>query len=83
MGKYYAHKIAGSTYLALYRETKDEAYQGKSISELMKALQYWKKYTRSAMEYNIIPIWTNRVGYVDWVKRIEWVQGYIEIAKEK
>ncbi len=82
MGKYYAHKIAGSTNVALYRETKDKKYQEQAISELKNALEYWEKYTDLAMEQNINPIWTNRVGYVDWVKTTEWVKQDIEIAKE-
>jgi len=82
MGKYYAYKIAGSTNVALYRETKDKKYQEQAIAELKNALEYWEKYTDLAMEQNINPLWTNRVGYVDWVKTTEWVKKDIEIAKE-
>jgi hypothetical protein len=81
LGKYYACKIAGSTQLALYRETKDKIYQGKAVTELEEALKYWKIYTETAMDQNINPIWTNRVGYVDWVKITDWVKRDIEIAK--
>jgi len=83
MGKYYAHKIAGATYLELYRQTKDESQQAKAVSELKEALNFWKQYTTTAMEQNINPIWTNRVGRVDWLKTTEWVEGDIEIAKEQ
>ncbi len=82
MGKYYAHKIAGSTNVALYRETKDKKYQEKAIAELTKALECWEKYTELAMKQNINPLWTNRVGYVDWIKTAEWVKQDIEIAKQ-
>lgn len=81
LGKYYAHKIAGSTQLALYRETKDESYRDKSIEELTLALESWKEYTEMALQQNINPIWTNRVGIVDWNKITEWVEHDIEIAK--
>ncbi|MEM8970092.1 MAG: carbohydrate-binding family 6 protein, partial [Bacteroidota bacterium] len=81
MGKYYAHKIAGSTYVALYRETKDKSYQTKAVSELTEALDFWKQYVDVAMEQNINPIWTNRVGNVDWVKATEWAQQDIKIAQ--
>jgi hypothetical protein len=80
LGKYYAHKIAGSTHLAMYRETKDKTYQNRSIAELEEALKYWELYTETALQENINPIWTNRVGHVDWVKAIEWAKLDIEIA---
>ena len=82
LGKYYAYKIAGSTQLALYRESKDKKYQEAAISELEKALKAWNEYTGNAMHQNINPIWTNRVGYVDWIKTAEWVARDIEIAEE-
>ena len=41
----------------------------------------WKKYVETALIQNINPLWTNRVGYVDWVKITEWVEQDIEIAK--
>ena len=66
LGKYYAHKISGSTYVALYRETKDKNYQISAVDELTRALEYWQMYVRLALMEHINPIWTNRVGYVDW-----------------
>jgi hypothetical protein len=81
LGKYYAHKIEGSAQLALYRETKDKNYQNKAIEELTFALESWKKYTETALHQNINPLWTNRVGYVDWLKITDWVADDIEIAK--
>ena len=82
LGKYYTHKIEGSTQLAFYRETKDKKYQKLAIEELETALDFWKKYTETAMRQNINPLWTNRVGYVDWVKITDWVKQDIEIAKQ-
>jgi hypothetical protein len=83
LGKYYAHKIAGSLNVALYRETDDNKYQSVAVKELEDALEYWTLYTRTAMEQNVNPIWTNRVGYVDWIKITEWVKQDIEIAKNQ
>lgn len=82
LGKYYAHKIAGSTYVALYRETKDEKHQQMAVDELTKALSFWKKYTSKALEQNKNPLWTNRVGIVDWNQITNWVKDDIEIAKQ-
>ena len=81
LGKYYAYKIAGSTQLAMYRETKDAVYQDAAIEQLTLALEAWKNYTNTAMQQNINPLWTNRVGHVDWVKITDWVAGDIDIAK--
>jgi len=81
LGKYYAYKIAGSTQVALYRETKDKKHQQAAIAELEKALEAWKKYTETSMQQNINPLWTNRVGHVDWVKITDWVADDIKIAK--
>lgn len=81
LGKYYAYKIAGSTQLALFRNTGDKKYQEEAVRQLTDALEAWKKYTSTAMKQNINPLWTNRVGYVDWKKITEWVAHDIEIAK--
>ncbi len=83
LGRYYAFKISGATQLALYRETKNKKYQDAAITELEKALDAWKQYTKNGLEQNINPIWTNRVGYVDWVKTTEWVAQDIEISKSE
>ena len=82
LGKYYAHKIAGATYVALYRETKDEKHQQKAIDELTKALGFWESYTEKALQQNKNPLWTNRVGIVDWNQITNWVKDDIEIAKK-
>jgi hypothetical protein len=82
LGNYYSLKISGATQLALFRETKDKKYQDAAIAELEKALQAWKKYAESALLQNKNPLWTNRVGYVDWIKITDWVADDIKIAKE-
>lgn len=81
LGKYYAYKIAGSANLAMFRETEDKMYQDKAIAQLTSALQAWKKYTEAAMQQNINPLWTNRVGHVDWKQIAKWVADDIAIAK--
>lgn len=82
LGKYYGCKIAGATHLALYRETQDRNHQQKSIEELEMALVYWGKYVSMALEQNHNPLWTNRVGIVDWNRITDWVENDIAIAKE-
>lgn len=82
MGEYYAHKIAGATYLALYRDTKDKAQQKLAIEELTQALDSWKAYTSLALANHKNPIWTNRVGHMDWKKMTQDVENDIAIARE-
>ena len=83
LGKYYAHKIAGSTFVALYRESQEKSYQDKAVAELAAGLEFWKQYTASSAEQSYNPLWTNRVGYVDWENLNQWAADDILIAKEK
>lgn len=83
LGRYYARKIEGSTSLALFRETGSKSYQEKAVTQLTLALENWKRYVESALEQNLNPLWTNRVGYVDWIKITEWVEDDIRIALEE
>lgn len=82
LGKYYAHKIEGATYLALYRKSDEKEYQKLAVKSLEEALVYWEKYISQAMSQNHNPLWTNRVGIVDWKQITEWVKKDIEIAKQ-
>ena len=82
LGEYYAYKIAGSTSVALFRQTKDNSYREKAVEELKKALETWKEYVEMILQQNINPIWTNRVGIVDWEKITAWVENDITIAKK-
>lgn len=82
LGKYYAHKIEGATYLALYRESQQTDYQQQAIEELANALNFWKKYAETVQAQNKNPLWTNRVGYVDFQKNTQWIAQDIQIATE-
>jgi hypothetical protein len=66
LGKYYAAKIRGATALALYRRTHLPAHQADAVGQLTVAAGFWRDYTaRTAARYRN-PMWTNRVGIVDW-----------------
>lgn len=82
LGKYYAHKISGSTYVALYRKSKDKGHQNQAVKELEMALDYWKNFTENATKQHINPMWMKRVGMADWVKYIEHWEQDIETAKQ-
>lgn len=83
LGKYYAHKIAGATHIALYREIEDQKHQKMAVEELTTALDFWKKYVSLTLQQNKNPLWTNRVGHVDFNKITAGVENDIEIAKKR
>jgi hypothetical protein len=68
LGKYYAAKIRGATALAMFRASRAAAHQQEAVRELSAAQGYWLDYTsRTGARYRN-PIWTNRVGHVDWTE---------------
>jgi hypothetical protein len=81
LGKYYANKIDGAASLALFRLTKNRSDKDNAVKQLTDALEYWKLYTESAMKQYKNPLWTNRVGKVDWVKLTDEAAKDIDIAK--
>lgn len=68
LGKYYAHKIKAATYIALFRETLNRDWQNKANEELNLSSGYWRHYAALAISNYHNPLWTNRVGYVDFKK---------------
>ncbi|MEI6137928.1 MAG: hypothetical protein WCP85_01605 [Mariniphaga sp.] len=72
LGKYYAHKIKAATYLAVFRETLQKEWQTRTIEELNTSAGYWRHYATMALSNYHNPLWTNRVGNVDWKKNFQW-----------
>jgi hypothetical protein len=68
LGQYYAAKIRGAAALAQFRATRVGAWQQTAIDELTHAQVAWQKYTENARARYRNPVWTNRVGYVDWTE---------------
>jgi len=81
LGKYYAHKIRGATEFALFRETKEGKHQDVAVSELTEAAHFWRLYAATALGKYKNPLWTNRVGHVDWRKLYEHVLDDITTAR--
>lgn len=82
LGIYYANKISGATSLAMFRHTKNRSEKDNAVKQLTEALEYWKLYSSSAMKQYKNPLWTNRVGKVDWVKLTDEAAKDIELAKQ-
>lgn len=80
MGHYYSAKIAGSTELALYRENGKPAHQEAAIKHLTSAARHWYDYTNASLAIYRNPLWTNRVGIVDFKETYQHVLEDIRIA---
>jgi hypothetical protein len=72
LGKNFGHKIRGATYLSLFRETLQREWYNKAIDELNTSAGYWRHYAASGLANYYNPLWTNRVGYVDWRENFNW-----------
>ena len=66
LGKYYAHKIQAATMLALFRETLKPEHRDAAIQNLQQSAFYWRSFASLALSNHENPLWTNRVGHVDW-----------------
>lgn len=86
LGKYYAHKINAATHLALFNADSIAMDLEAAIEELNQSAFYWRYFASNAGSRYKNPLWTNRVGHVDWkelykyvVKDIVDLQGDIRI----
>ena len=66
LGKYYAHKINAATNLALHKKNPDPSFHRAMTGELNASALYWRYYASTALANYKNPLWTNRVGHVDW-----------------
>lgn len=82
LGKYYACKIRGATEVALFRRTGDEAHRRVAVAQLTQAAKFWAQYTALLGQHYRNPLWTNRVGTVDWELLSAEVAKDIEIARQ-
>ncbi|HEU4653829.1 MAG TPA: hypothetical protein VFS47_07570, partial [Steroidobacteraceae bacterium] len=81
LGHYYAEKIRGATALALFRSNGDAKQRDQAVERLTAAAILWKRYTTLAASKYRNPLWTNRVGRVDWNELNAEVARDIEIAR--
>jgi hypothetical protein len=83
LGRYYGHKIRGATELALFRAGAGEAHQVEAERQLREGARYWRLYAATALGQYTNPLWTNRVGIVDWRATMAEVVHDIVIAGGK
>ncbi len=81
MGMYYAHKIRGATWLAMFQHDKNNtASKQSAIAELNKAAHWWREFVSHALAQYKNPMWMNRVGIMDWRKMMPEVLNDIRLA---
>jgi hypothetical protein len=80
LGQYYSDKIRGASELALFRATAAGAHQQRAIEALSAAARSWRAYTAQAGARYRNPVWTNRVGRVDWAKLTQEVDRDVAVA---
>jgi hypothetical protein len=83
LGKYYAHKLRGATELALARARAGASHRERAIQSLTEAASAWRAYTALASTQYVNPVWTNRVGIVDWAELTAEVDKDIDIARHE
>jgi hypothetical protein len=66
LGKYYGHKIRAATELAFFRASLERHHHDTVARELNQAAYQWRCYVVTATTLYRNPLWTNRVGHVDW-----------------
>jgi hypothetical protein len=87
LGKYYAHKIQAATNLAMFRATLEPRFRDAAVTDLQQSAFYWRSFASLALSNHENPLWTNRVGIVDWratyqevIDDIRTIGGRLEIA---
>ena len=73
LGKYYAHKINAATNLGLFKNNSNPDFHNATIKELNTSALYWRYYAATALARYKNPLWTNRVGYVNWIDLYAYV----------
>ncbi|HZG25460.1 MAG TPA: hypothetical protein VEZ17_12805, partial [Chitinophagaceae bacterium] len=79
LGLYYAHKIRAATHLALFRENLKKDERDKLIEAQTASASAWRMYASLSLSNYKNPLWTNRVGYVDWRKNYTYVLNEIAV----
>jgi hypothetical protein len=80
LGAYYADKIRGATLHAVFRKTGQEPAKADAIQHLVDAARHWHQFATLALSHHKNPLWTNRVGFVDWKENYGYVLEDIRIA---
>lgn len=79
MGLFYGYKIQAATDLQFFRKRGNLIDRENAIKNLKTSIKYFKKYAANSMQISHNPLWTNRVGIVDWKKTLVWAMHDLKI----
>jgi hypothetical protein len=82
MGRYYADKIRGATYVAMARHTKVATDKDNAVDALTQAAQHYENYVRLVKSRYVSRMWFNRVGILDFEEQNADVLADVETAKQ-
>ena len=82
LGRYYADKIRGATYVAMARDSKKTADRDRAVATLTRAAEHYKRYVDRVTANNLNQIWFNRVGILNFQNQIADAVADIEIARQ-
>jgi pterin-4a-carbinolamine dehydratase len=80
MGLFYGYKIQAAADLQFFRKRGNLIDRENAISALKTSIRYFKKYASNSMKINHNPLWTNRVGNVDWHRTYVWAMHDLKIV---
>jgi hypothetical protein len=82
LGLYYAAKVRGACFLALYDKAGDERMKETAVDHLERALVHWKEYARAYAGQYVHPVLYNRAGVVDIPKQTANVADDVRMARD-
>ena len=82
MGRYYADKIRGSTYVAMARESQKSADKEQAVNALTQAAEHYKAFVSLVTANHVNEIWFNRVGTLNFKNQIADALADIDIARK-
>jgi len=81
LGKYYARKVRGATYTAMYRWAGDNAHKTNAVAVLEEAVEMWEQYAETAASLYTPQLFA-RTRTLDWHAILEDVRRDVEIARQ-
>ncbi len=82
MGRCYAYKIRGATFVAQARASRTAADKEKAVAALTRAADHYKTYVDLVTANHINEIWFNRVGTLNFREQVADAVADIDLARQ-
>ena len=82
MGRYYADKIRGATYVATARVSGRQTDKDQAIQALVRASGHYDDFTKLVTRNHVDRIRLSRVGMVDFIRQRNDVMADVDIARK-